>query len=65
MVTPAKQLPLPLRLTATPPSVAARAAKAALLPSLDPYSDTILATRNSAGDMVDEYDITLRDVCQI
>ncbi|KAL7528101.1 hypothetical protein ACHAXR_002269, partial [Thalassiosira sp. AJA248-18] len=57
------QLPLPLRLTETPASVAARAAK--LQTTLDPYADTALATTNPDGKVVDEFGITLRDIAQI
>lgn len=61
----AKQTPLPLRMTATPRSIAAAAAKAELLPKLDPYADTVLATRDCDGNVVEEYDITMNDVQQI
>ena len=61
----AKQLPLPLRLTDTPNSVAARAAKTSSSSSHDPYAGTVLESRNRDGSTVDEYGITHRDVAQI
>jgi hypothetical protein len=58
----AKSFPLPLRLTADPPSTAARAAN---LATVDPYLDTCLQTNNRDGQAVDDYFITRRDWAQI
>jgi len=54
--------PLPLRLTETPPSVAARAASIA---TVDPYLGTTLQTFGKDGQAVEDYHITRRDWAQI
>ena len=58
----AHQFPLPLWLTATPQSVAARAAK---LSTADPYKDIVLETFNKDGSAVVDYHITIKDIAQI
>ncbi|KAL7538057.1 LOW QUALITY PROTEIN: hypothetical protein ACHAXR_008252 [Thalassiosira sp. AJA248-18] len=64
-IQPAIQLPLPLRLTDTPPSVTARAAKLERPSTRDPYADTALAPTNPDSKVVDEFGITRRDIAQI
>lgn len=56
------QLPLPFRLGPTPNSVGARAAKTS---HLDPYADTVLATKSPDGTAVSNYGISRRDLAQV
>ena len=58
----ARQIPIPFRLTPTPPSLAAAAAKVTT-PS-DPYAGTTLQS-NPDALVVDEYGITKKDITQI
>ena len=65
----ARHLPLPLRLTEAPPSIAARAARMTReqrwAQVQDPYKNTVLAGVNPDGSALDRYDITKRDITQV
>ena len=65
----ARHLPLPLRLTDAPPSIAARAARMTReqrwAQVQDPYKNTVLAGVNPDGSALDRYDITKRDITQL
>lgn len=68
-VRPAKQLPIPFRITESPSTLptaaAAASAQVPQQPMLDPYANTILETKNPDGTVVDDYGITRRDVVQV
>ena len=63
----AMNLPLPLRLTATPTTITARAARMqATRTKRDPFKGTAFAQGNrDAHEVVDEYAITGRDMAQV
>ena len=65
----AKHTPLPLRLSSTPRSVAARAAKLTqderAVKDADPYKGTAIGSPNTDAAVVDEYGITRRALEQV